>query len=117
MENSAEVSAGYLEGERLAKISVWTLVGLGVVEIAAGQFTGSIGLTADGIDSISDGFVSFLVWLGLRMSRKAPDEKFHFGYHKVETLVAFVASIGLMGVGGAVLYRSYLAFVDPKPLT
>lgn len=117
MENLAEVSAGYLAGERLAKVSVWTLVALGVIEIAAGQITGSIGLTADGVDSISDGFVSFLVYLGLRMSRKAPDEKFHFGYHKVETLVAFVASIGLMGVGGAVLYRSYLAFVEPKPLT
>jgi cation diffusion facilitator family transporter len=117
MENLAEVSAGYLAGERLAKVSVWTLVALGVIEIAAGQFTGSIGLTADGVDSISDGFVSFLVWLGLRMSRKAPDEKFHFGYHKVETLVAFVTSIGLMGLGGVVLYRSYLAFVEPRPLT
>jgi len=110
-------SAGYLEGERLAKLSVWTLVGLGVVEIATGQFTGSIGLTADGVDSISDGFVSFLVWLGLKMSRKAPDEKFHFGYHKVESLVAFVTSIGLLGVGGIILYRSYLAFVEPRPLT
>jgi cation diffusion facilitator family transporter len=111
------MSAGYLEGERLAKVSVWTLVALGVIEVAAGQFTGSIGLSADGIDSISDGFVSFLVWLGLKMSQKAPDEKFHFGYHKVETLVAFVTSIGLMGLGGVVLYRSYLAFVKPKPLT
>jgi len=117
MENPAQVSAGYLEGERLAKISVWALMGLGLIEIAAGQFTGSIGLTADGIDSISDGFVSSLVWLGLKMSRKAPDEKFHFGYHKVETLVAFVTSIGLMGVGGIVIYRSYLAFLEPRPLT
>ena len=111
------VSAGYLEGERLAKVSVWTLVGLGVIEIATGQFTGSIGLTADGIDSISDGFVSFMVWLGLKMSRKAPDEKFHFGYHKVESLVAFVTSIGLTGVGGFVIYRSYRAFLEPRPLT
>jgi cation diffusion facilitator family transporter len=117
MSDSTEMSAGYLEGERLAKVSVWTLVALGVIEVAAGQFTGSIGLSADGIDSISDGFVSFLVWLGLKMSQKAPDEKFHFGYHKVETLVAFVTSIGLMGLAGVVMYRSYLAFVKPKPLT
>lgn len=117
MKTSAEVTAGYVEGERLAKVSVWTLVGLGVIEIVAGQFTGSIGLTADGIDSISDGFVSFLVWLGLKMSRKAPDEKFHFGYHKVESLVAFVTSIGLMGLGGIVIYRSYLVFIEPRPLT
>jgi cation diffusion facilitator family transporter len=112
-----QVSAGYLEGERLARISVWTLVGLGVIEILLGQYTGSIGLTADGLDSVSDGFVSSMVWLGLKMSRKAPDEKFHFGYHKVESLVAFVTSIGLMGLGGIVLYRSYLAFLEPKPLT
>jgi len=117
MSDSTEMSAGYLEGGRLAKVSVWTLVALGVIEVAAGQFTGSIGLSADGIDSISDGFVSFLVWLGLKMSQKAPDEKFHFGYHKVETLVAFVTSIGLMGLAGVVMYRSYLAFVKPKPLT
>ena len=112
-----EHASGYLEGERLAKVSVWTLVALGAVEIAAGQFTGSVGLTADGIDSISDGFVSLLVWLGLKMSRKAPDEKFHFGYYKVETLVAFATSIGLMGIGAAIIYRSYLAFLEPKALT
>ena len=69
------MSAGYLEGERLAKASVWTLVGLGVIEIAVGQFTGSIGLTADGIDSMSDGFVSFLVWLV--SSIKSISWKFH----------------------------------------
>ena len=109
-------SKGYLEGEKLAKISSFTLAGLGVVEIVAGEFTGSIGLTADGIDSMSDAVVSSLVWFGLRISRKAPDNRFHFGYYKIESFVAFVTAIGLIAVGGAVFYRSYLAFLDPKPL-
>src|SRR5208283_1549140 len=117
MHTSAEDLAGHLYGERLARTSVWILVGLGVIEIAAGRFTGSIGLTADGIDSMSDALVSLLVWLGLRMSRKDPDERFHFGYYKVESLMAFVTSIGLMGIGGSILYRSYLSFLDPKPIT
>ena len=117
MHTSAEDLAGHLKGERLARTSVWILVALGVIEVIAGQFAGSIGLTADGIDSLSDGFVSLLVWLGLMMSRKAPDEKFHFGYYKVESFVAFVTSIGLMGIGGGIVYRSYLAFLDPEPIT
>jgi cation diffusion facilitator family transporter len=117
MHTSAEDLAGHLKGERLARTSVWILVALGVIEVIAGQFAGSIGLTADGIDSLSDGFVSFLVWLGLKMSRKDPDEKFHFGYYKVESFVAFVTSIGLMGIGGGIVYRSYLAFLDPEPIT
>lgn len=111
-----DVAAGYLEGERIAKLSVWTLALLGVIEIVAAQLSGSIGLAADGIDSMSDAIVSFLVYLGLKMSRKAPDERFHFGYYKIESLVAFSTSVGLMVVGGAILYRSYLAFLSPEPL-
>jgi len=113
----AEASKGYLEGERLAKLSSITLVGLGVVEIIVGEFTRSVGLTADGIDSLSDALVSFLVWLGLRISRRAPDDRFHFGYYKIESFVAFVGGVGLIGTGAAILYRSYLAFLDPEPLT
>jgi len=112
----AEVSEGYLQGERLAYLSSWTLAILGIVEIAAGEVTGSIGLTADGIDSMSDTLVSFLVWLGLRISRRAPDERFHFGYYKIESFVAFVGAIALMGIAAAIFYRSYLAFLNPEPL-
>ncbi len=112
----AEVSKGYLQGERLAYLSVWILAILGIIEIALGEFTGSVGLTADGIDSMSDALVSFLVMLGLKISRRAPDERFHFGYYKTESFVAFVGAIGLIGIAVAVFYRSYLVFLDPKPL-
>lgn len=101
----------------MAKVSSLTLAGLGGIEIVAGEFTGSVGLTADGIDSLSDAVVSLLVWLGLKLSLRAPDNRFHFGYYKVESLVAFGASIGLIAVGGFIIYRSYLAFIEPKPLT
>ncbi|MGD0478309.1 MAG: cation diffusion facilitator family transporter [Nitrososphaerales archaeon] len=113
----SDISKGYLEGERLAKLSSLVLAGLGVTEIVAGELTGSVGLVADGIDSMSDTLISFLVWLGLKTSRKAPDKRFHFGYYKIESFVGFVGAIGLVGVGAAILYRSYLAFLDPKPLT
>ena len=56
-------SEGFIEGERIAKLSVWTHAGLGLVEIITGQVTGSIGLTADGIDSFSDAFITSVVWL------------------------------------------------------
>src|SRR5207245_1016852 len=61
---------GFREGERIAKISVWTLLALGVVEIGFSLVSGSISLLADGIDSISDAVVSFFVWTGLRIIRR-----------------------------------------------
>ena len=60
---------GFQEGERIAKISIWTLLALGIVEITFSLISGSISLLADGIDSISDAVVSFFVWAGLRISR------------------------------------------------
>lgn len=113
----SETSSGYLRGERLAYLSGWTLALLGLLEIGFGELTGSIGLVADGIDSMSDALISSLVWLGMRISRRSADERFHFGYYKIESLVSFVGGIVLTGIAAGVFYRSYQVFLDPKPLT
>lgn len=103
-------------GERIAKLSVLTLVSLGLLEIVVGFGTGSLGLKADGIDSFSDSIISLIVWLGLHFSRRRPDARFHFGYHKVESLSALIASFGMVGIGSYILYHSYLAFLNPTQI-
>ena len=104
---------GFAEGERIAKASVWTLLALGVVEIAFSQLSGSIALLADGIDSISDAVVSFFVWTALRFTLKKPTDRFQYGYYKVESLAALLTAIGLMGIAGFISLRSYRALRDP----
>ena len=103
-------------GERIAKLSVLTLVSLGLLEIIVGFVTGSLGVKADGIDSISDSIISVIVWLGLHFSRRRPDARFHFGYHKVESLSALIVSFGMIGTATYILYHSYLTFLNPKPI-
>ncbi len=60
---------GFKEGERIAGVSVWTLLAVGIAELIFSSLTGSIALFADGVDSISDAVVSFFVWTGLRFVR------------------------------------------------
>jgi len=107
---------GFQEGERIAKVSVWTLLALGIVEIVFSLISGSISLLADGIDSISDAVVSFFVWAGLRISRRKPTRRFQFGYYKVESFTALITAIVLVGVSGYIFLRSYRAFQNPVPL-
>ncbi|MEJ7642107.1 MAG: cation transporter, partial [Candidatus Nitrosocosmicus sp.] len=76
------VQEGIIAGQKIAKISVITLLSIGIVEIVAGYYSGSNVATADGIDSISDALISFIVLIGLRIAHKPADRKFHFGYHK-----------------------------------
>ena len=101
-------------GEWIAKISVFTLLIVGIVELLVGRLTGSVGLVADGVDSLLDSLVSLIVWVGLHYSRRRPDARFHFGYHKVETLSAFLVAISMIAIGCYIMILSYLTFLNPR---
>jgi cation diffusion facilitator family transporter len=110
------LNEGLVAGQRIAKISVITLVGIGIVEITIGWISGSVVATADGIDSISDAIISFIVLIGLKIAHRPADRKFPFGYHKVESFAALIAAIGMIVVGSFILYNSYEALLDPKEI-
>ena len=110
-------SKGFQEGERIAKLSVFTLLAVGIIELAFSQISGSISLLADGIGSIADAGVSLFVWAGLHFARKKPSSKFPFGYYKVESLTALIAALALVGTAAFILVRSYRGFLNPEPLT
>jgi cation diffusion facilitator family transporter len=112
-----ESSDAFQIGERIAKLSVLTLVCIGLVELLVGFWTGSLGVKADGVDSLSDSVISLIVWVGLHYSKRRPDARFHFGYHKVESFSALIVSLGTVGVATYILYHSYRVFLSPTPLT
>jgi cation diffusion facilitator family transporter len=86
---------------------------VGLAEVFMGAFTLSVALIADGTQSFADAGVSLIVWIGLRISRRAPDGKFHFGYYRVETFSSMVAALFMATLGGIVLYESYREFLNP----
>ncbi len=107
---------GFKEGERIAGVSVWTLLAVGIAELVFSSLTGSIALFADGVDSISDAVVSFFVWTGLRFVRKKPSRRFQYGYYKVESLTALATAIALVGFSAFIFARAYRGFNDPQPV-
>ena len=107
------IEEGIIAGKRIAKISVITLIAIGIVELITGFLSGSVVATADGIDSISDAMISFIVLLGLRIAHRPPDRKFHFGYHKVESFAALMAALGMVVIGCVIFYHSYQSLVNP----
>jgi cation diffusion facilitator family transporter len=110
------VREGIIAGKRIAKISVVTLIAIGIVEIITGYLSGSVVATADGIDSVSDAMISFIVLLGLRIAHRPPDKKFHFGYHKVESFAALLAAIGMVVIGIVIFYNSYQSLLHPHEI-
>jgi cation diffusion facilitator family transporter len=108
--------ANLVQGGKVAKKSFFVQLMVGLSELAMGMFTLSIALIADGIQSFADAGVSLIVWIGLRLSRKKPDKRFHFGYHRVETLSSIIAALFMATIGGITLYESYREFLSPTAM-
>lgn len=107
----------FKEARKAAWVSIWTLVSIGVVEVLISTFTGSLTLFADGLDSLADALVSFVVWFGIKMLHKPRSRLFHFGYAKIESFAAFVAAVIILLLGASIVYNAYLHFIKPDEIT
>ncbi len=73
---------------------------MAVVKLIAGVVGNSYALIADAVESMADLVGSVVVWGGLRMAERDPNDRFPFGYGKAETLATVL--IGFMLCGAAV---------------
>jgi cation diffusion facilitator family transporter len=101
----------------LAAASAILLIALGVIQIIFGELLlKSVALTANGIDCIGDGFVSATVWAGLRVFQRPADDRFHFGYYKIENLSSIAAALVMLILAGYIGIRSYFEVLNPHPV-
>lgn len=115
-KESGLVNEGFLAGQRITKISVVTLVSIGIVELLMGHISGSVVATADGVDSMSDAMISLIVMIGLRFASRPADIKFQFGYHKVESFAALISAMGMIVIGSFIVYHSYNGLINPEEI-
>jgi cation diffusion facilitator family transporter len=103
--------------KNMAGFTALFLVGIGAVQVVMGStISKSVALTANGIDCIGDGFVSSVVWVGLRFFRRPADGRFHYGYYKLENLASVTAAILMVLLAVYIAVRSYFQLVDPHPV-
>lgn len=94
-----------------------TLLGIGVsvvlilVKGIAGYFGHSYALIADATESGADILSSGLLWLGLRIASKEPDEEHPYGHGKAEPLAAIAVALFLVAASIWIGYHS-IYFID-----
>jgi len=98
------------EGEGIAKKSILHLILLGLIKAFAGWITGMSVIIADAVSTFADILGVFASYFGLRLSRKSANEKFEYGYYKIETLAALLISLGIMYAGYKILMNGINTF-------
>jgi divalent metal cation (Fe/Co/Zn/Cd) transporter len=102
---------GILAGKLVAKISIITLLGVGITELLISDVVGSPSTFAGGMNLVSYAMTSFNLFVGLYMVYYPANGKFHFGYHKVESFVGLITAMGMVAMGFATLYHSYMSSI------
>lgn len=95
-----------MQTQTVSLISTVVNMGLGAGKVFFGLLTGSLALTADGIDSSLDVISSFLTFLGLKIAKKPVDEKHPYGYYKAESLAGFIVTLFLFASGVLIIVES-----------
>ncbi|MCZ3366171.1 MULTISPECIES: cation diffusion facilitator family transporter [Methanobacterium] len=89
---------------------------LALVKGVIGFLSGSIALIADSIHSFSDIVASLAVYVGLKLSMRRPDEKFPYGYYKIESFTSLIVSVIIVITGIEIALDSYNAFLNPSTI-
>ncbi|MDA7803279.1 cation diffusion facilitator family transporter [Crocinitomix sp.] len=86
---------------------------LAVIKIFAGVLGNSYALIADGIESTTDIFVSFLVLFGFKYAKRPADENHPYGHGKIEPLITFAVVVILVASAFIIAYTSILNIQTP----
>ena len=93
-------------GVRAAQTAILVNAFLALTKLAAGIFGHTYALVADAVESTTDVFSSTIVWAGLRVASRDPDEAYPFGYGKAEPLATAVVAMLLLGAAVGVALQS-----------
>jgi predicted Fe-Mo cluster-binding NifX family protein len=104
-------------GEKAAKVGFLAVSVVGALKGLVGFFSGSVSLLAQSIESLTDLFSLVAVYVGMRLSKKPPSERFPYGYYRFETLASLAIAILIIITGGGILRESILMVLDPQPIS
>ncbi len=97
-----------------------TGIGLNVLlflgKYLAGRLSGSIAMTADAFNNLSDAGSSAITLLGFRMAAKKPDPGHPFGHGRIEYLSGVAVSIIIIVVGVQLGLESIDKIMNPQPV-
>lgn len=80
----------------------------------AGQLSGSIAMTADAFNNLSDAGSSVITLLGFRMAAKKPDPGHPFGHGRIEYLSGVAVSLIIIVVGVQLGIESVHKIMEPE---
>ncbi|WP_145574506.1 cation diffusion facilitator family transporter [Yersinia alsatica] len=115
-----DINSDSHERFRAARKSTWISVFVNFFlvlgQIITGIFSGSQGLIADGIHSLSDLVADFVVLIANHKSKKGADDDHHYGHHRYENGASLILGAILFVVGIGMLWSAVNKIQHPEAI-
>lgn len=82
----------------------------------AGMLTGSVAITADAVNNLSDAGSSFVTLVGFRFADKKPDVDHPFGHGRFEYISGFIVCMIIFMMGIELIKSSFDKIFNPEPI-
>ena len=99
---------------RTSIIGIAVNVLLAVLKGIVGTISGSIAITLDAVNNLSDALSSVVTIIGTKIAGREPDRKHPFGYGRVEYLSASIIAVVVLYAGVTSLVESVKAILHPE---
>lgn len=97
-----------------------TGIGLNVflflIKFLAGQLSGSIAITADAFNNLSDAGSSVITLVGFKMAGQKPDNDHPFGHGRIEYIAGMLVSVIILMMGAELFQSSVQKILHPVPV-
>jgi cation diffusion facilitator family transporter len=83
-----------------------------VLKLIFGILTRSIALQADAFDSMTDIVMCLTALIGILFTKKKPNEKFPYGYYKIENIISLFISLFIFITAFYIFLQSFLDIIN-----
>lgn len=82
----------------------------------AGTISGSIAITADAFNNLSDAGSSIITLIGFKLSGQKPDPEHPFGHGRMEYISGLLVSVAILVMGFELIWSSVGKLRNPEPI-
>ncbi|MBU5591428.1 cation diffusion facilitator family transporter [Clostridium sp. MSJ-4] len=87
-----------------------------IIKLSVGIIAGSIAVTADAFNNLSDAASSIITILGFKLSSMPADEEHPFGHGRIEYISGLIVAFMVMLVGFQFIKSSFQRIINPEPV-